>query len=57
MIGRLGLFLWVLVGCAVSAGVLCLFLDAIDIVDEIALLAAMLTALAYGCTGLPWGKS
>jgi len=26
-------------------------------VDEIALLAAMLTALAYGCTGLPWRKS
>ena len=57
MIRRLDLFLWVLVGCPVSAGVLCLFLDAIDIVDEIALLAAMLTALAYGCTGLPWRKS
>ena len=57
MIRRLGLFLWVLVGCAVSAGVLRLFLDAIDIVDEIALLAAMLTALAYACTGLPRRKS
>ena len=57
MIRRLGLLLWVLVGCAVSAAVMCLFLDAIDIVDEITLLVAMLTAFAYGCTGLPWRKS
>ena len=53
MTRRLGIFLWILVGCSVVAGILCVLLGTIEIVDEIALLAAMLSAGAYACTGLP----
>jgi len=56
MTRRLGIFLWILVGCSVVAGILCVLLGAIEIVDEIALLAAMLSAGAYACTGLPIRK-
>jgi len=56
MTRRLGIFLWILVGCSLIAGILCVLLGAIEIVDEIALLAAMLSASAYACTGLPSRK-